>query len=154
MARINASFLAAAMKAQFNGGSWSPVGEPIALKDIWAATMPGMWKQIDGAVATVVAVTFDNGDVAYRLSVPLKGGDAIELKLSSQSQLEEDDLVAIESIKGQLLRKAGYEDLVKYDGVLVEDWEDDNGDVEEEPEEAEEEEKPKPAKKAAKKAKK
>lgn len=149
MAKINASFLAAAMKAQFNGGSWSAVGEPVSLKDIWDATMPGMWKQIDGDVATIVAVTFDSGDVAYRISVPLKGGDAVELKLSSQSELEEDDEVAIASIKGQLLRKAGYEDIVKYDGVLVDDWEGED-DKEEEEEEEEEEQPKKPARKGKK----
>lgn len=126
---LTASFLSAAKKAMFNPNSWKPVGEPVSLKEIWDAMSPGMYEEIDGDVATVTSVTFDDGNTAYRISIPMKGGDAVELNLSPQSDLTEDDEVAISSITGQLLRKAGQDDIIKYDGELYEEDED------EEPEE-------------------
>lgn len=126
---LTASFLSAAKKAMFNPNSWKPVGEPVSLKEIWDAMSPGMYEEIDGDIATVTSVTFDDGNTAYRISIPMKGGDAVELNLSPQSDLTEDDEVAISSITGQLLRKAGQDDIIKYDGELYEEDED------EEPEE-------------------
>ena len=126
---LTASFLSAAKKAMFNPNSWKPVGEPVSLKEIWDAMSPGMYEEIDGDVATVTSVTFEDGNTAYRISIPMKGGDAVELNLSPQSDLTEDDEVDISSITGQLLRKAGQDDIIKYDGELYEDEED------EEPEE-------------------
>lgn len=136
---LTASFLSAAKKAMFNPNSWKPVGDPVSLKEIWDAMSPGMYEEIDGDVATVTSVTFDDGNTAYRISIPMKGGDAVELNLSPQSDLTEDDEVDISSITGQLLRKAGQDDIIKYDGELYEDEED------EEPEK--EPEKPAPKKK-------
>lgn len=121
---LTASFLSAAKKAMFNPNSWKPVGDPVSLKEIWDAMSPGMYEEIDGDVATVTSVTFDDGNTAYRISIPMKGGDAVELNLSPQSDLTEDDEVAISSITGQLLRKAGQDDIIKYDGELYEDEED------------------------------
>ena len=121
---LTASFLSAAKKAMFNPNSWKPVGEPVSLKEIWDAMSPGMYEEIDGDVATVTSVTFDDGNTAYRISIPMKGGDAVELNLSPQSDLTEDDEVDISSITGQLLRKAGQDDIIKYDGELYEDEED------------------------------
>ena len=118
--KINAAFLSAAMKAQFDNSSWTKVGDPVALKDIWDAAMPGMYEQIDGDIARVVGTVFDDGSVGYEIVVPIKGGTEIKLKMSKKSSLEEDDEVAIASITGQLIRKAGYEDKVKYDGELYE----------------------------------
>lgn len=135
---LTASFLSAAKKAMFNPNSWKPVGDPVSLKEIWDAMSPGMYEEIDGDVATVTSVTFEDGNTAYRISIPMKGGDAVELNLSPQSDLTEDDEVAISSITGQLLRKAGQDDIIKYDGELYEDEED------EEPEK--EPEKPTPSK--------
>lgn len=126
---LTASFLSAAKKAMFNPNSWKPVGDPVPLKEIWDAMSPGMYEEIDGDVATVTSVTFEDGNTAYRISIPMKGGDAVELNLSPQSDLTEDDEVDISSITGQLLRKAGQDDIIKYDGDLYEDEED------EEPEE-------------------
>lgn len=126
---LTASFLSAAKKAMFNPNSWKPVGDPVSLKEIWDAMSPGMYEEIDGDVATVTSVTFEDGNTAYRISIPMKGGDAVELNLSPQSDLTEDDEVDISSITGQLLRKAGQDDIIKYDGELYEDEED------EEPEE-------------------
>ena len=137
---LTASFLSAAKKAMFNPNSWKPVGDPVSLKEIWDAMSPGMYEEIDGDVATVTSVTFEDGNTAYRISIPMKGGDAVELNLSPQSDLTEDDEVDISSITGQLLRKAGQDDIIKYDGELYEDEED------EEPEE--EPEKPAPRKKS------
>ena len=126
---LTASFLSAAKKAMFNPNSWKPVGDPVPLKEIWDAMSPGMYEEIDGDVATVTSVTFEDGNTAYRISIPMKGGDAVELNLSPQSDLTEDDEVDISSITGQLLRKAGQDDIIKYDGELYEEEED------EEPEE-------------------
>ena len=137
---LTASFLSAAKKAMFNPNSWKPVGDPVSLKEIWDAMSPGMYEEIEGDVATVTSVTFEDGNTAYRISIPMKGGDAVELNLSPQSDLTEDDEVAISSITGQLLRKAGQDDIIKYDGDLYEDEED------EEPEE--EPVKPAPKKKS------
>ena len=131
---LTASFLSAAKKAMFNPNSWKPVGEPVSLEEIWNAMAPGMYEEIDGDVATVTSVTFDDGNTAYRISVPMKGGDAVELNLSPQSDLTEDDEVAISSITGQLLRKAGQDDIIKYDGELYEEEEDEE-DEDKEPEE-------------------
>lgn len=142
---LTASFLSAAKKAMFNPNSWKPVGEPVSLKEIWDAMSPGMYEEIDGDVATVTSVTFDDGNTAYRISIPMKGGDAVELNLSPQSDLTEDDEVAISSITGQLLRKAGQDDIIKYDGELYEEDED------EEPEE--EPSKPEPKAKKPKRTK-
>ena len=129
---LTASFLSAAKKAMFNPNSWKPVGDPVSLKEIWDAMSPGMYEEIDGDVATVTSVTFEDGNTAYRISIPMKGGDAVELNLSPQSDLTEDDEVDISSITGQLLRKAGQDDIIKYDGELYEDEEDEE--PEEEPE--------------------
>lgn len=137
---LTASFLSAAKKAMFNPNSWKPVDDPVSLKEIWDAMSPGMYEEIDGDVATVTSVTFEDGNTAYRISIPMKGGDAVELNLSPQSDLTEDDEVDISSITGQLLRKAGQDDIIKYDGELYEDEED------EEPEE--EPVKPAPKKKS------
>ena len=137
---LTASFLSAAKKAMFNPNSWKPVGDPVPLKEIWDAMSPGMYEEIEGDVATVTSVTFEDGNTAYRISIPMKGGDAVELNLSPQSDLTEDDEVDISSITGQLLRKAGQDDIIKYDGELYEDEED------EEPEE--EPVKPTPKKKS------
>ena len=137
---LTASFLSAAKKAMFNPNSWKPVGDPVPLKEIWDAMSPGMYEEIEGDVATVTSVTFEDGNTAYRISIPMKGGDAVELNLSPQSDLTEDDEVDISSITGQLLRKAGQDDIIKYDGDLYEDEED------EEPEE--EPVKPAPKKKS------
>ena len=142
---LTASFLSAAKKAMFNPNSWKPVGEPVSLKEIWDAMSPGMNEEIDGDIATVTSVTFDDGNTAYRISIPMKGGDAVELNLSPQSDLTEDDEVAISSITGQLLRKAGQDDIIKYDGELYEEDED------EEPEE--EPSKPEPKAKKPKRTK-
>ena len=142
---LTASFLSAAKKAMFNPNSWKPVGEPVSLKEIWDAMSPGMYEEIDGDIATVTSVTFDDGNTAYRISIPMKGGDAVELNLSPQSDLTEDDEVAISSITGQLLRKAGQDDIIKYDGELYEEDED------EEPEE--EPSKPEPKAKKPKRTK-
>ena len=142
---LTASFLSAAKKAMFNPNSWKPVGEPVSLKEIWDAMSPGMYEEIDGDIATVTSVTFDDGNTAYRISIPMKGGDAVELNLSPQSDLTEDDEVDISSITGQLLRKAGQDDIIKYDGELYEEDED------EEPEE--EPSKPEPKAKKPKRTK-
>ena len=130
---LTASFLSAAKKAMFNPNSWKPVGDPVSLKEIWDAMSPGMYEEIDGDVATVTSVTFEDGNTAYRISIPMKGGDAVELNLSPQSDLTEDDEVAISSITGQLLRKAGQDDIIKYDGELYEDDDEEDEEPEEEP---------------------
>ena len=71
----------------------------------------------------------------------MKGGECVELNLSPQSDLTEDDEVAISSITGQLLRKAGQDDIIKYDGELYEDDDEEDGEPEETPK------KPAPSKK-------
>ena len=108
---------------------------------------PGMYEEIDGDVATVTSVTFDDGNTAYRISIPMKGGDAVELNLSPQSDLTEDDEVAISSITGQLLRKAGQDDIIKYDGELYEDDDEEDEEPEEKPKN------PAPSKKKSKRTK-
>ena len=113
------AFIEAALRAQFPKGSWFPVGNPIPLKEIRKIAQPGLWENIDGDTATVIAIELSSGEEVLRISVPIKGGNSVELKLSSDSDLEEDDEVAIESITGQLYRKPGYNDLVKYDAVLI-----------------------------------
>lgn len=121
MAKINAAFLAAAQSATFNSCSWSKVGEPVNLKDIWAINMPGYYDQIDGTKATVEEDVLPSGNTVKNLLVPIKGSkNPIKLQVGSVSDLEDGDEVTIKSIVGQLLRKAGCKDIVRYEGELVE----------------------------------
>lgn len=121
MAKINAAFLAAAQSATFNSCSWSKVGEPVNLKDIWAINMPGYYDQIDGTKATVEEDVLPSGNTVKNLLVPIKGSKKpIKLQVGSVSDLEDGDEVTIKSIVGQLLRKAGCKDIVRYEGELVE----------------------------------
>lgn len=115
---ISARMQKATSRSFFNKSDWTPVDEPVSLKDLWAVTMPGTYKQIEGDTATVIAQEFEDG-VSLRIAVPLKGGKTIDLKLSSKSDLDEGDVVSIATIKGQLLEKVGQEDIIRYDAELV-----------------------------------
>lgn len=116
---INQAFLAAAAGSEFNPSDWKPAGDPESLEDIWAVLHPGLYKQIDGDKAEVVIASFDNGD-ALRIRIPFKDGSSMDLKVSGKSSLDEGDFVKISTIKGQLLKKVGQKDIVRYDGELAE----------------------------------
>jgi len=119
MANISVSFLAVESSSMFNASEWKPVpNEKHTLKEIWAQAHPGMWEQIDGDVAPVTATAFDNG-ISKRITIGFKDGSSIELKLSGKSDLEEGDMVRIDTITGQLLRKLGQNDIIRYDGELA-----------------------------------
>lgn len=120
MAKISTMFLTAANKAMFNSSEWKPTGEEHSLKEYWDAVQPGLYKKIDGEVAQVTATTFSDGNVGLRITVPIKGGDTIDLKLSGKSTLEEDDYVLVDTIKAVALRKVGQDDIVRFDGELFE----------------------------------
>lgn len=117
---LSAAFVNAAQKSMFNPSEWVPFGNPYTLKDIWSVTNPGLYEEIDGELAEVTSTSFDNGDVAYRLTIPFKNGSSVDLKLSSKSDLVEGDKVRIDSIKGQELHKVGQDPIVRYDGELAE----------------------------------
>jgi hypothetical protein len=116
-------FFGAAQKAEFNSGGYQTVGDPKTLKEVWQKNHPGLYEQVDGDKATVIAKWFDGAtEPSLRLSIPLRNGVKIEERLSSKSNLEEGDTVLIESIKGTLYYKAGGqpEYIVRYDGELAE----------------------------------
>lgn len=116
---ISKSFLAAASNAEFNPSTWTPVeGEVHSLKEIWDAQHPGLYDQIDGDTAPVTATEFENG-IGKRITISFKNGSTMDLKLSGKSVLEEGDEVKIDTIKGQLLRKIGQDDILRYDAELA-----------------------------------
>ena len=117
MATISKSFLAVAQNSMFNKSEWKPVGEAYSLKDIWDATNPGLFEEIDGDTAEVVAVSFENGD-ALRIEVPFKDGTSVQLKLA-KGDYEEGDKIKISSITGQELRKVGSDPIVRYSGEVL-----------------------------------
>lgn len=114
---LSKSFLMAAQAASFNPSEWKPVGEAFSLKDIWDQTNPGLYEEIDGDEAEVVAVTFENGD-ALRLEIPFKDGTSIQLKLA-KGDYEEGDKVKISSVVGQELKKVGSDPIVRYSGEVI-----------------------------------
>ena len=117
MATISKSFLAVAQNSMFIKSEWKPVGEAYSLKDIWDATNPGLFEEIDGDTAEVVAVSFENGD-ALRIEVPFKDGTSVQLKLA-KGDYEEGDKIKISSITGQELRKVGSDPIVRYSGEVL-----------------------------------
>lgn len=121
MAKVNLSpaFMAATDKAMFNASEWKPSGEKISLKDIWNVTNPGLYENIKGNTAKIVAVDFADGNIGLRIEIPFKDDTSIQLKLSGRSELEEDDEVKIDTITGQELHKAGSEPIVRFDGEKV-----------------------------------
>lgn len=120
MAKISAAFMSAAANSMFNKSEWRPVGEAYSLEDIWDAQYPdsGLYSQIDGDEAEVVAVDFESGDTALRLEIPFKDGTSIQLKLA-KGDYDEGDKVKISSIKGQELRKVGADPIVRYSGEVI-----------------------------------
>ena len=119
MATFSASFLAAAQKSVFNPSEWKVFGPSYTLKEVWDATQPGLYDQIDGDKATVTATAFADGQIGYRITVPFKDGSSIDLKLSGKSDLTEGDEVLVSSITAQELHKAGQDPIVRYDGKLA-----------------------------------
>lgn len=109
-------FLEAVKKSQFNSSEWKPCSEKFNLKDLWAVTAPGQYEDIDGDVAIVTATRFTENQTGLRITVPFKDGTSIDLKLSGKSTLVEGDKVKISSITCQELKKAGQENIVRYDG--------------------------------------
>lgn len=116
---ISQAMIAAASGSEFNPSEWKKVEEPVDLKDLWAVTHPGLYKEIEGDKAEVVIASFDNGD-ALRIRIPFKDGSSMDLKVSGKSSLDEGDFVKISTIKGQMLRKVGQKDIMRYDGELAE----------------------------------
>ena len=119
MANISNAFFAAEESSIFNASEWKAVpGEKHSLKEIWDKKHPGMYDQIAGDTAPVTATQFENG-IAKRITISFKDGSSLDLKLSGKSTLEEGDLVKVDTITGQLLRKLGQNDIVRYDGELA-----------------------------------
>lgn len=111
--------MAAATKSMFNSSEWKPFGEKYSLKDIWEETNPGLYDQIAGDTAEVTATEFQDGSISLRITVPFKDNTSVELKLSGRSTLVEGDIVKIDSITGQELRKAGSNPIVRYDAEVA-----------------------------------
>lgn len=121
MGKISSAFMAVESSSMFNASEWKPVpNEKHSLKEIWAEAHPGMYEKIEGEVAPVTATQFENG-VGLRITIPFTDGSSLDLKLSGKSSLEEGDLVKIDTITGQLLRKLGKNDIIRYDGELAEE---------------------------------
>lgn len=121
MAKVmSKAMLNAAIKGMFNSNSWEPTGEECTLEEFWNAAFPGLYAKAE-ETSEVVAVEFSDG-IGLRIAVPIKGSSKpMQLKLSPKSELEEGDLVKTASIKGIMLGKLGQEDIMKFDGELVEE---------------------------------
>lgn len=123
---FSSSFLAAAQKAMFNSSEWKPVKDEdgnevkYTLEEIWEVTNPGLYKEIAGDTAEVTATEFNDGQIGLRITIPFKDGSTVELKLSGKSALEEGDKVKISSITGQELKKAGQDNILRYDAEKAE----------------------------------
>lgn len=104
-------------KIEKSFNEWIPYGKAKNLKEIWNEQYPGLYDKIDGNLAVVIPIKFASGEVAYRLSIPLKDGKTKELKLA-KSKLEGGDKVDIPTIVGIELRKKGYDPIIRYDGEL------------------------------------
>jgi len=116
---LSKSFMAAASQSMFNKSEWKPVGEPYALKDIWDQTNPGLYEEIDGDKAKVVAVMFEGQEEpALRIEVPFKDGTSVQLKLA-KGDYDEGDEISISSIVGQELHKVGSDPIVRYSGQVL-----------------------------------
>lgn len=118
MRQLNQKFLVAAKAAMFNPSTWTPIGEKVPVKDLWAATNPGLFEQVDHVEC--VLTTFPDGSVAKRLRVYLKNGQNFELKCSLVSTLEVGDLVDVNTIYAQELTKLGQDNIVRFDGEALE----------------------------------
>lgn len=115
MKKFSSSFLAAEAQSTFNKSSWTPVGPSYTLKEVWDELYPGQYKEIASSTAKVIAVEFDD-DISLRIAIPMKDGSTIELKLG-KCDLEEDDIVSIDSITVQELAKTGKKNIVRYNAT-------------------------------------
>lgn len=116
---VSSRYAAAASTSFFNQSNWTPVGDPVGYPECLDACFPGASRQVEGNIAEVVTLEFENG-FSDRLIVPLKGGKELQLKLSGETTLVEGDQVDITTLKGQLLEKAGSKDIVRYDAPALE----------------------------------
>lgn len=116
---ISNSMKKAAAAAMFNASEWTPVGDPISLKDLWSVTNPGLYEDIDGEKAEVIAKYFEGSDdPSLRISLNFKNGSKIELRLG-KGDYEEGDEVLVSSIEAQELRKAGSENIVRFQAQVI-----------------------------------
>lgn len=116
---VSSRYKAAASTSFFNEARWRPVGDPVGYPECLDILYPGASKKVDGNIAEVVTLEFENG-FSDRLVIPMKNSDPIQLKLSGESELVEGDRVDITTIKGQLLEKIGSKDIVRYDAPALE----------------------------------
>ena len=108
-------------KAMFNASTWTPKKDDegnelhIPLAECLEA-MGISANDIEGNVGEIQVTEFENGDLSPRLVVPLMDGDAYELRLSSQSELNEGDEVDLSTVYAIILHKRGEEDIYRFDG--------------------------------------
>lgn len=103
-----------------NAKRWMPVGAPKNLKEILSKKRPGLYNQIDGNEAKVIAKELPNGYIVLKINLPLDDGSILELPVSPNSYLDEDDEVLVATIIGQEYHKKGYKDTIFYDGDFKE----------------------------------
>lgn len=116
---FSSAFMQAESRSTFNSSEWKPFGDKYTLKEVWDELHPGQYEEIDGDTAEVTATTFKDGEVGLRITVPFKNGTSIDLKLSSRSDLEEGDVVSVDSITMQELHKMGSDPIIRYDAEVV-----------------------------------
>ena len=112
------AMLLAVKKSEFNSSKWMPSGDPVNLKDLWAAAHPGLYETIKGTEIPVTENVFEDGRSKKAIAVPCKDG-VIELTLASTSPLKDGDLVELSSIEAQLLKKVGEKDIIRYNATAV-----------------------------------
>lgn len=104
-----------------NYSLWEPFGEKYTLREVWSVTNPGLYEQINGDEAEVTVITFSDGKIGLRITVPFIDGSSIDLKLSCKSDLIEGDKVKVDTITCQEFHKEGQHPIVRYDGIPIDD---------------------------------
>lgn len=109
----------AAERSSFVRGSYS-VLLTVGL-DEYASTYDRRYKNIDTTVpAKVFAVILDSGKPFFKVLFTTTDGEEMEMKLSKESNLEEDDLIDVSTIKFSFIKKSKKSEWV-CDGKLYEE---------------------------------
>lgn len=106
-------FMVAAEASVFNKSEWTPVGEPMSLETYLENLERGSYSHVSGAEVT--ETLFPDGNIGTRISVMFDDNRVIDFALSGKSTLQAGDTVDPATMKGQLLKKYGRNDIVRWD---------------------------------------
>lgn len=115
---ISKSFLAVANSSVFNPSEWKPASKKYTLEEICNEGALGFnYKDIEGEEAEISETEFSDGSTTLRIVLNLKDGQEPELKAGKgiQDNFDDGDKVKVGLIYGQMLHKAGQDDIIRYD---------------------------------------